>query len=101
MLGARTHVDLHSPVKSVVEEEVVCHADPVGFHRMALAVVVVPHITLGGKREESTLNIKAPIPFSLFLMTQDYDMLSFSLIYICLQERQDIRQMQYSLKANV
>lgn len=50
VLGARTHVDLHSPVKSIVKEEVVCHADPVGFHRMALAIVVVPHITLGGKK---------------------------------------------------
>lgn len=41
-----THIDFHFPVQSIVEEEVVRHADPVGLHGMALAVVVVPHITL-------------------------------------------------------
>uniref|UniRef100_A0A3Q3KYM2 Uncharacterized protein n=1 Tax=Mastacembelus armatus TaxID=205130 RepID=A0A3Q3KYM2_9TELE len=41
-----THIDLHFPVESIVQQEVVCHADPVGFHGMALSVVVVPHITL-------------------------------------------------------
>lgn len=40
-----TYIDLHFPVQSIVEEEVVCHADPVGFHRMALTIVVVSHIT--------------------------------------------------------
>lgn len=45
-----THVDLHSPVKSIVEKEVVCHADPVGLHGMALAIVVVPHIALGKRK---------------------------------------------------
>lgn len=50
MLGDRTHIDLHSPVKSIVEEEVVCHADPVGFHGMALAIVVVPYIALEGEK---------------------------------------------------
>uniref|UniRef100_A0A672III0 Uncharacterized protein n=1 Tax=Salarias fasciatus TaxID=181472 RepID=A0A672III0_SALFA len=39
-----THINLHFPVQSIVEEEVVCHADPVWFHRMTLAIVVVPHI---------------------------------------------------------
>ena len=37
-------VDLHLPVESVVEEEVVGHAHPVGLHRVALAVVVVANV---------------------------------------------------------
>uniref|UniRef100_A0A3Q3IDW6 Uncharacterized protein n=1 Tax=Monopterus albus TaxID=43700 RepID=A0A3Q3IDW6_MONAL len=41
-----THIDLHFPVESIVEKEVVCHADPVGLHGMTLAIVIVPHITL-------------------------------------------------------
>uniref|UniRef100_A0A8C9YLH0 Uncharacterized protein n=1 Tax=Sander lucioperca TaxID=283035 RepID=A0A8C9YLH0_SANLU len=44
-----THIDLHFPVQSIVEKEVVCHADPVGLHGMALAIVVVPHIPLERK----------------------------------------------------
>uniref|UniRef100_A0A3Q1HP11 Uncharacterized protein n=1 Tax=Anabas testudineus TaxID=64144 RepID=A0A3Q1HP11_ANATE len=48
-LCALTHIDLHFPVQSIVEKEVVCHADPVGFHGMALAIVVVPHITFERK----------------------------------------------------
>lgn len=44
MCSGTTHIDLHFPVKSIVEKEVVRHADPVGFHGMALAIVVVPHI---------------------------------------------------------
>lgn len=44
--GEKTHIDLHFPVKSIVEKEVVCHADPVGFHGMALAIIVVPYIAL-------------------------------------------------------
>uniref|UniRef100_A0A673A844 Uncharacterized protein n=1 Tax=Sphaeramia orbicularis TaxID=375764 RepID=A0A673A844_9TELE len=35
-----THVDLHFPVQAIVEEEVVGHANPVGLHGMALAIVV-------------------------------------------------------------
>lgn len=42
----KTHIDLHFPVKAIVEKEVVCHADPVGFHGMALAIIVVPYIAL-------------------------------------------------------
>lgn len=44
-----TYIDLHFPVQSIVKEEVVCHANPVGFHGMSLAIVVVPHITLERK----------------------------------------------------
>uniref|UniRef100_A0A3P8PSM8 Uncharacterized protein n=1 Tax=Astatotilapia calliptera TaxID=8154 RepID=A0A3P8PSM8_ASTCA len=41
--------DLHFSVQSIVEEEVVRHTDPVWFHGMALAIVVIPHITCGQK----------------------------------------------------
>lgn len=34
-------VDLHEAVEGVVDDEVVRHSDAVGFHRVALAVVVV------------------------------------------------------------
>lgn len=47
----RTHIDLHAPVQAVVEEKVVRHADPVRFHGVALAVVVVPHIALEKKNK--------------------------------------------------
>lgn len=56
VLGDRTHIDLHSPVKSIVEEEVVCHADPVGFHGMALAIVVVPYIALEGEKNNQKID---------------------------------------------
>lgn len=42
----KTHIDLHFSVKAVVEKEVVGHADPVGLHGVALAIIVVPHIPL-------------------------------------------------------
>lgn len=45
-----THINLHFPVQSIVEEEVVCHADPVRFHRMALAVIVVSNIPYNEKK---------------------------------------------------
>lgn len=35
--------DVHSFVEAVVHDEVVGHADAVGFHWVALAVVVVAH----------------------------------------------------------
>lgn len=41
----RTYIDFHLPVESIVEQEVVGHADSVGFHGMALAIVVVPYVT--------------------------------------------------------
>uniref|UniRef100_A0A3Q4I377 Uncharacterized protein n=1 Tax=Neolamprologus brichardi TaxID=32507 RepID=A0A3Q4I377_NEOBR len=40
---------LHFSVQSIVEEEVVRHTDPVWLHGMALAIVVIPHITCGQK----------------------------------------------------
>uniref|UniRef100_A0A667Y8X4 Uncharacterized protein n=1 Tax=Myripristis murdjan TaxID=586833 RepID=A0A667Y8X4_9TELE len=56
VLGHLFSIDLHFPVQSIVEKEVVCHADPVGLHRMALAIVVVPHITLGDKKKQNRLS---------------------------------------------
>uniref|UniRef100_A0A3B4T819 Uncharacterized protein n=1 Tax=Seriola dumerili TaxID=41447 RepID=A0A3B4T819_SERDU len=53
-----THIDLHFPVQSIIEEEVVCHADPVGFHGMALAIVIVSHITFKEKRLQIILHDK-------------------------------------------
>lgn len=40
-----TYIDFHLPVEPIVEQEIVGHANPVGFHWMALAIVVVPNIT--------------------------------------------------------
>ncbi len=53
-----THIDLHFPVQSIIEEEVVCHADPVWFHGMPLAVVVVPHIPLERKDDPDKFTIQ-------------------------------------------
>lgn len=39
--GGEGAADLHAAVEAVVDDQIVCHADAVGFHRMALAVVVV------------------------------------------------------------
>lgn len=39
--GGERAVDLHPTVETVVDDEIVGHADSVGFHRVALAVVVV------------------------------------------------------------
>lgn len=39
-----TYVNLHLSVKAIVEQEVVGHADSVGFHRMTLAVVIIPNV---------------------------------------------------------
>lgn len=70
VLRDRTHVDLHPPVKSIVEEEVVCHADPVRFHGMALAIVVVPHIALG-KRKHPGNDCYNRKSFSTIFIKQD------------------------------
>lgn len=54
--GEKTHIDLHFPVKAIVEKEVVCHPDPVGFHGMALAIIVVPYITLEREKKITELD---------------------------------------------
>lgn len=45
-VGGEGAADLHSAVKGVVDDQIVCHADAVGFHRVALPVVVVPNCWL-------------------------------------------------------
>lgn len=35
-------VDLHLTVECVVDDQVIGHADPMGLHRVALTIVVVP-----------------------------------------------------------
>ena len=40
-VGREGAVDLHAAVEGVVDDQVVGHADPVGFHWVALTVVVV------------------------------------------------------------
>jgi hypothetical protein len=37
---ARTK-DLHAAVKSIVDDEIVCHADSMGLHGMALAIMII------------------------------------------------------------
>lgn len=56
--GKRTHVNLHFPVQPVVEEEVVRHADPVGLHGMALAVVVVPNVPWDTRKDPDVFTAK-------------------------------------------
>lgn len=34
-------IDLHAAVEGVMDDEIVGHADAVGLHRMALAIVVI------------------------------------------------------------
>lgn len=40
-----TYVNLHLSVEAIIEQEVVGHADSVGFHRMTLAIVIIPNVT--------------------------------------------------------
>ena len=44
--GLVRSVDFHFSVETVVENEIVRHSNPVGFHRMALTVVVVADIEI-------------------------------------------------------
>ena len=39
-----THIDLHLPVETIVEQKVVGHPHSLGLHRVALAVVVVANV---------------------------------------------------------
>lgn len=38
-------VDLHTPVESIVKDEVMRHTHPMGLHRMPLAIVVITDVT--------------------------------------------------------
>lgn len=40
-----TYIYLHLPVEAIVQQQVVGHPDPVGFHWMSLAIIVVSNIT--------------------------------------------------------
>lgn len=39
------YINFHFPIQPIVEQEVVGHPDSVGFHRMTLAIVVIPNIS--------------------------------------------------------
>uniref|UniRef100_A0A3Q1FDU8 Uncharacterized protein n=1 Tax=Acanthochromis polyacanthus TaxID=80966 RepID=A0A3Q1FDU8_9TELE len=41
----KTYIDLHFPVQSIVEKQVVSHPDAVRFHGMPLPIVVISDIT--------------------------------------------------------
>uniref|UniRef100_A0A3P8RXZ6 Uncharacterized protein n=1 Tax=Amphiprion percula TaxID=161767 RepID=A0A3P8RXZ6_AMPPE len=41
----KTYIDLHFPVQSIVEKQVVSHPDAVRFHRMPLSIVVISDIS--------------------------------------------------------
>lgn len=43
--GHISYIDLHLPIETVVEEEVVGHADAVRLHGVTLAIVIIPNIT--------------------------------------------------------
>ena len=45
-LGREGAVDFHFPVKRVVDDEIVGHANAVGFHGVALSIVVVTYVRL-------------------------------------------------------
>uniref|UniRef100_A0A3P8TV44 Uncharacterized protein n=1 Tax=Amphiprion percula TaxID=161767 RepID=A0A3P8TV44_AMPPE len=40
-----TYIYLHLSVEAIVEQQVVCHADPVGLHGMPLSIVIISNIT--------------------------------------------------------
>ena len=40
-----TYIYLHLSVEAIVEQQVVCHADSVGLHGMALTIVIVSNVT--------------------------------------------------------
>lgn len=68
--GREGSADLHATVEGVVDDQIVRHADAVGFHRMALPVVVVadcrlievryaplPRVGTGGWQRRAALGI--------------------------------------------
>uniref|UniRef100_A0A3Q1E9X4 Uncharacterized protein n=1 Tax=Acanthochromis polyacanthus TaxID=80966 RepID=A0A3Q1E9X4_9TELE len=40
-----TYIYLHLSVEAIVEQQVVCHTDPVGLHGMPLSIVIISNIT--------------------------------------------------------
>lgn len=45
-----TYINLHLSVEAIVEQKVVRHADSVGFHGMALAIVIITNVTCNIKK---------------------------------------------------
>uniref|UniRef100_A0A8B9E9A2 Uncharacterized protein n=1 Tax=Anser cygnoides TaxID=8845 RepID=A0A8B9E9A2_ANSCY len=41
LVRAHTYIDLHLPVETIVQQQVVGHPDPVGLHRMPLAIIIM------------------------------------------------------------
>lgn len=50
-----TYIDLHLSVESIVEQQVVGHADSVRLHGMPLTVVIVSNIACNIKTHETYL----------------------------------------------
>ena len=60
----QTYVDFHLPVESVIEDEVMRHAYPVGLHGVTLPIVVVSNVTCttnhtsqSFKRQDTSYNL--------------------------------------------
>lgn len=70
-----THINLHFAVKSIIEEEVVCHTDSMWFHRMTLTIIVVSHITWDKNKKyiKNILDIVLNMMFSLSKNLQPND----------------------------
>lgn len=45
-----TYIELHFPIESIVEEEVMSHANSVRFHGVTLSIEVVAYVTYMGTR---------------------------------------------------
>ena len=45
-IGFMGAINFHFPVQAIVEQEIVSHSNPVGFHGMPLSVVVISHISI-------------------------------------------------------
>ena len=64
-------VDLHFPIKAIVQQKVVGHAYPVRFHGMALSIVVVSNVTFKKIEHLKNLNI---------IQIQLYDNFNFTIL---------------------
>lgn len=53
-----TYIDLHFPVESIVQEEVVCHPDTVRFHGMSLSVIIITNVTCKDNMTKSTFQLE-------------------------------------------
>uniref|UniRef100_A0A8C0VEW2 Uncharacterized protein n=1 Tax=Cyanistes caeruleus TaxID=156563 RepID=A0A8C0VEW2_CYACU len=63
--------NFHLPVEPIVEQEVVGHADPVGFHGMSLAIIIIPNIPWKQKGvDHQFLERDHQLLWDLFLLQQ-------------------------------